>query len=58
MGGTLPSQHGRTIYFVDEETKKLKINKKNSENRDVPQSTPLFIFTTYYGIQEFRAGRF
>jgi len=28
MGGTLPSQHDRTISFVDEETKKLKIYKR------------------------------
>jgi len=33
MGGTLPSQPDRTISFVDEETKKLKINKKNGEER-------------------------
>jgi hypothetical protein len=30
MGGTLPSQHGRIISFVDEETKKLKSNKRNT----------------------------
>jgi hypothetical protein len=28
MGGTLPSQHDRTISYVGEETKKLKINKR------------------------------
>ena len=31
MGGILPSQHDRTISYVGEETKKLKINKRNIE---------------------------
>jgi hypothetical protein len=30
MGGTLPSQHDRIMSFVGEETKKLKINKRNT----------------------------
>jgi len=31
MGGTLPSQHDRTISYVGEETKKLKNNKKKQK---------------------------
>jgi hypothetical protein len=30
MGGILPSQHDRTISYVDEETKKMKNNKRNT----------------------------